>query len=266
MAFLTSNFLKYSKKRFDKAFLKDYDLGIMKIFLILGLSFFLLSCEKIRSLPLVKTLLEEPAPPVETEEDKMSYVLGYLMSDHIKKTNTMLNTQVFVQGVKDNMENKQPLLSMEDIKSINDQITQKAQLKKQAETNERNQMEGQKFLENNKSKKTVKVTESGLQYEILSEGKKEAKKPSLTDKVEVHYKGTLIDGTEFDSSYKREQTAVFPLGNVIKGWQEGLQLMSEGSKYKFYVPYDLAYGESGAGDSIPPYSTLIFEIELIKVQ
>ena len=211
--------------------------------------------------------MPEPAPPaMETEEDKMSYVLGYLMSDHTKKTNSMLNPQAFLQGVKDNIENNPPLLSTEDIRKINDQMSKKAQLKKQSENNERNQMDGKQFLESNKSKQGVQVTASGLQYEILNKGKKEGKKPLLSDRVEVHYKGTLLDGTEFDSSYKRGQTASFPLGNVIKGWQEGVQLMREGAKYKFYIPHDLAYGASGAGDSIPPYSTLIFEIELIKVQ
>ena len=125
-------------------------------------------------------------------------------------------------------------------------------------------MEGQKFLEENKSKKGVKVTASGLQYEVLTEGK--GKQPTAEDTVEVHYRGTLINGQEFDSSYKRNSSISFPLNGVIRGWTEGLQLMKEGSKYKFYIPPELAYGERGAGQDIPPHATLIFEVELIKVQ
>ena len=115
-----------------------------------------------------------------------------------------------------------------------------------------------------KTKKGIKVTESGLQYEVLTEGK--GKTPTAESTVEVHYRGTLIDGTEFDSSYKRNTSISFPLNGVIPGWTEGLQLMKEGAKYKFYIPPELAYGEKGAGQSIPPHATLIFEVELLKVK
>ena len=120
-----------------------------------------------------------------------------------------------------------------------------------------------KFLQENKERSTVKTTASGLQYEVIKEGT--GKNPTSTSTVEVHYKGTLIDGTEFDSSYKRNQTATFPLNRVIAGWTEGIPLMKEGAKYKFFIPSDLGYGSQAVGGVIPAYATLIFEVELIKV-
>ncbi len=123
--------------------------------------------------------------------------------------------------------------------------------------------EGQKFLEENKKRPEVKTTASGLQYEVLKAT--EGPKPKATDKVTVHYKGTLLNGQTFDSSYDRGETIEFPLNGVIKGWTEGVQLMSVGSKYKFFIPYNLAYGEQGAGGSIKPFSTLVFEVELFKI-
>jgi FKBP-type peptidyl-prolyl cis-trans isomerase len=127
---------------------------------------------------------------------------------------------------------------------------------------QKNKEDGEKFLENNKKDSNVKVTASGLQYKVVTEGK--GVKPNPTDKVKVHYRGTLLDGTVFDSSYERGQPIEFELNKVIKGWTEGLQLMTVGSKYILYIPYDLAYGTRGNG-SIKPYSTLIFEVELLDV-
>ena len=124
--------------------------------------------------------------------------------------------------------------------------------------------EGEKFLAENAKREGVKVTESGLQYEVLEATL--GQKPKATDSVRVHYEGTLIDGTVFDSSYKRGESIAFPLNGVIKGWTEGLQLMSVGSKYKFFIPYQLAYGERGAGASIPPYAALIFTVELLGIE
>ena len=123
--------------------------------------------------------------------------------------------------------------------------------------------EGIKFLNDNAKREGVTVTQSGLQYEVIKQG--DGSKPNATDTVEVHYKGTLIDGTQFDSSYDRGQTISFPLQNVIKGWTEGLQLMPVGSNYRFFIPYNLAYGERGAGGAIPPFATLIFDVELISI-
>ena len=124
--------------------------------------------------------------------------------------------------------------------------------------------EGEKFLAENAKREGVKTTASGLQYEVLEATL--GQKPKATDTVKVHYEGTLIDGTVFDSSYKRGESISFPLNGVIKGWTEGLQLMSIGSKYKFFIPYQLAYGERGAGGSIPPYATLIFTVELLGIE
>ncbi len=124
--------------------------------------------------------------------------------------------------------------------------------------------EGEKFLAENAKRPDVKTTASGLQYEVIEATL--GQKPSATDKVRVHYEGTLIDGTVFDSSYKRGESISFPLNGVIKGWTEGLQLMSVGSKYKLYIPYDLAYGAQGAGGSIPPYAALIFTVELLGIE
>ncbi|MEY4768396.1 MAG: hypothetical protein RL637_1035 [Pseudomonadota bacterium] len=132
-----------------------------------------------------------------------------------------------------------------------------------ATTPEENKAQGKAFLAKNAKNEKVKTTASGLQYEILTQGK--GRSPQATDTVAVHYKGTLLDGSEFDSSYKRNTPATFPLNGVIPGWTEGLQLMKEGAKYRFYIPSELAYGESGAGQLIAPNSTLIFEVELLKV-
>ncbi|MEO0452939.1 MAG: FKBP-type peptidyl-prolyl cis-trans isomerase [Verrucomicrobiota bacterium] len=129
-----------------------------------------------------------------------------------------------------------------------------------------NLMKGKDFLKENAEKPGIQTTKSGLQYMVIEEGDNSASSPAATDTVVVHYRGTLLDGTEFDSSYKRGQPASFPLNRVIKGWTEGVQLMKPGSKYKFFVPHDLAYGARGAGPKIGPNSTLIFEVELIEVK
>ncbi|MBC6415287.1 MAG: FKBP-type peptidyl-prolyl cis-trans isomerase [Bdellovibrionales bacterium] len=227
----------------------------MKNLIFLVLCFSLFSCQKISS-------LLEHSVPIKTDEEKMSYMLGYIISENTKKTEVLLVQSAFLQGVKDNLNNKEPVLTKEDMNKIKEDIEKTAHLKKTEEKKKEQKMKSQNFLEENKKREEVKVTDSNLQYEVLQEGKGEY--PQLTDVVEVHYKGTLIDGLEFDNSYKRGTPAKFPLKGVIKGWQEGLQLMKEGAKYKFYIPSNLAYGEQGAGQ-IPAHSTLIFEVELIKV-
>lgn len=229
---------------------------IVHLFLFLSV-FSLFSCEKI------KDLMGEKASKLETEEEKTSYLIGYILAENTKKTEANLNDLAFLQGVKDNINKKASALSEEEMKAIHQNIQKKAALKKHKMEGEKHKMEGEKFLEDNKNKEGVKVTESGLQYEVLKKGK--GKQPQADSSVEVHYRGTLIDGTEFDSSYKRNAPIIFPLDGVIKGWTEGLQLMKEGAKYKFYIPPNLAYGAQGAGP-IPPHSTLIFEVELLKIK
>ena len=143
----------------------------------------------------------------------------------------------------------------------------KQEAKQKAEAAEKGKaakQDGEKFLAENGKKEGVITTASGLQYQVLREGNGQS--PKATDTVECHYEGTLIDGTKFDSSYDRGQTATFPLNQVIAGWTEGLQLMKEGGKYRFFIPYELGYGERGAGASIPPFSTLVFDVELVSVK
>jgi len=229
--------------------------GFILIFLF---SVVLISCEKIKSF-----MEKQDSGKVETEEEKISYLLGYILTENTKKSEAGLQNKAFLQGVRDSLSDQSPALEKQDMESIHKKIQRKAFLKEQKQEGEKNKLEGQKFLEENKSREGVQVTASDLQYEVLKEGK--GKKPAAGDRVEVHYRGTLIDGTEFDSSYKRNQSITFPLNSVIKGWTEGLQLMTEGSKYKFYIPPELAYGEKGASQDIPPNATLIFEVELIKV-
>ena len=229
---------------------------------ILGICvFFLNSCEKVNSL-FSNTKKEEPVK-IQTEEEKLSYMLGYILTENTKRSEAHLQTPAFLQGVKDSVQNKQPVLQKAEMEAISLKIRDKALAETQKKVGEKNKKEGEKFLEDNKNKEGVKVTKTGLQYKVLEEG--QGATPTESDTVEVNYRGTLIDGTEFDSSYKRNSSAKFPVNAVIRGWTEGLQLMKEGAKYQFYIPSDLAYGERGSPETIPPHSTLIFEIELLKV-
>ena len=212
---------------------------------------------------------------VEKEEgSKKTYLMGYKMGEGTKRVfKTEEERKIFLTGVYHSIKDKDPLVTMESKKAQKSQPDKaqpdkaqqdKAQpAKEDQKPGESNMDAGKKFLEENKNKPGVKETASGLQYKVLKEGS--GKSPSAEDSVEVHYRGTLIDGTEFDSSYKRNETINFPLNGVIKGWTEGLQLMKEGAKYEFYIPFNLAYGPAGTR-GIPPYSTLIFEVELIKVK
>ena len=179
-----------------------------------------------------------------------------------------------VQGVEDSFNNKKLLLTQEEIKKELTAFSQKMQKKQMKIMEEQkkkmeilgkeNKKQGEAFLAENKKKKDVVITESGLQYIILCNG--EGKKPVATDTVKVHYKGTLIDGTEFDSSYKRGEPVTFPVNRVIPGWTEALQLMNVGSKYQLFIPSDIAYGERAAGQLIGPSTTLIFEVELLSIE
>jgi FKBP-type peptidyl-prolyl cis-trans isomerase FklB len=191
--------------------------------------------------------------------DKLSYALGLSMGNNFKSSGIQtLSVTDFANGVKAVYEGEKPEMTYDEAKQvINDFFTQM-----QREINDRNRAEGEAFLAENKKKSGVVVLPSGLQYEVLIEGK--GKKPAATDRVECHYHGTLINGEVFDSSVERGEPAVFGVNQVIPGWVEALQLMPEGSKWRLFIPSDLAYGENGAGGKIAPNS-LIFDVELLKV-
>lgn len=192
--------------------------------------------------------------------DKISYALGLGIGQQLKSMNiTGFSIEDFTKSIADVMNGQQTQMTAREAQEmLNDYFATKA-----AEDAKKAIGEGKVFLENNGKRQGVVTTKSGLQYEVLAEGT--GRSPKATDKVRCHYEGRLINGDVFDSSYQRNQPADFGLNQVIAGWTEGVQLMKEGAKYRFYIPYLLGYGEQGAGSSIPPYSTLIFDVELIKV-
>ena len=192
--------------------------------------------------------------------DNVSYALGMSIGHQLQQMNaTELNIDDFAQAIKDVFAAKAQMTDAEAQTAVQTFFQQKAEEQAAAA-----KAEGENFLAENAKKPGVKTLPSGLQYEVLREGN--GRKPTATDEVECHYEGTLINGQVFDSSYRRGETATFGLNQVIKGWTEGLQLMQEGAKYRFFIPYNLAYGEQGAGQAIPPYAALIFDVELIKVK
>jgi len=201
------------------------------------------------------------------QKDKESYSLGYQFGQNLKTQGVDINLDVYTSGIKDALGGKESQMSQDEIRTAILELQKRITAERQKELKEKaakNLEESKKFLAENPKKEGVKTLPSGLQYKVLAEGT--GKTPKATDNVTVHYKGTLIDGTEFDSSYKRGQPATFQVNGVIKGWTEALQLMKEGSKWQLFIPPELAYGERGAGSTIPPNSTLIFEVELISVQ
>ena len=193
--------------------------------------------------------------------DKISYAIGLSMGQNLMGSGvTSLEYADLAAGIKDVLEKNQPQISYQEAQQVLGKFFSELEEKIAGEA----KAAGEAFLAENAKREGVKVTESGLQYEVLEATI--GQKPKATDKVRVHYKGTLIDGTVFDSSYKRGESITFGLNQVIKGWTEGLQLMSIGSKYKLYLPYQLAYGERGAGANIPPYAALIFTVELLGIE
>lgn len=211
---------------------------------------------------------ETPVTKKDLEKDqaKYSYALGLDVSMNFKTRDMDVDEKFFLAGFKAGMAGKTDVMNEEEKAAALQEFQQKMIKKMQDDMTKKagtNKEKGKKFLEDNKKKDGVKVTKSGLQYKVVKEGK--GSKPAAEDMVEVHYKGTLLDGTEFDSSHKRNQTAKFPLNRVIKGWTEGLQLMNKGAKYMFYIPSDLAYGDRGNA-RIGPGETLIFEVELINFE
>ena len=194
--------------------------------------------------------------------NKISYALGLGIAQQLKSMGIEdFSVEDFSQSVSDILSGKTPAMTSREAQELLSEYFQK----KQKEQAQKAIAEGRDFLEANAKREGVVQTKSSLQYEVLSEGKGE-RSPKATDTVLCHYEGRLVSGKVFDSSYERNQPAEFGLNQVIPGWTEGLQLMSEGAKYRFYIPYLLGYGEQGAGPSIPPYSTLIFDVELIKVK
>jgi FKBP-type peptidyl-prolyl cis-trans isomerase FklB len=196
-------------------------------------------------------------------KDKASYSIGLNIGSNLKRQNVDLNPEALMAGMQDAMSGKKPLLNDQEVREAMMNLEKDMQ-QKQAAAAQKNAAEGEKFLAENKTKPGVKTTASGLQYKLEKEGK--GAQPKANDTVTVNYRGTLINGTEFDSSYKRGQPATFPVSGVIRGWTEALQLMKVGSKYQLFIPANLAYGERGAGRDIGPNSTLIFDVELLDVK
>lgn len=202
-----------------------------------------------------------------TENDKSSYAIGLMIADSVKTRFSDADPQLIIEAMQASLAGEETRLSIEEAQQAIQAWQQKKQAEEMAARDERRKIareEGQKYLQENASREEVEVTESGLQWEVLVPS--EGDQPDVDDTVVVHYKGTLIDGTEFDSSIARGQPATYRLKGVIPGWTEGLQLMNVGSKYRFVIPSELAYGERGAGRSIGPDEVLVFEIELIEIK
>ena len=201
------------------------------------------------------------------QKDKESYSLGYQFGQNLKSQGVDINLDIYTSGIRDALGGKDSLMTQEEIRATIEELQKRVMAARQKELKEKaekNLAENKAFLEENKKKEGIKTLPSGLQYKVLVEGS--GKTPKSTDTVTVHYRGTLINGGEFDSSYKKGQPSTFQVNSVIRGWGEALQLMKGGSKWQLFIPPDLAYGERGAGGQIPPNCVLIFEVELISVK
>jgi FKBP-type peptidyl-prolyl cis-trans isomerase FklB len=211
--------------------------------------------------------LAQDKTELKDQKDKASYAIGLELGTSLKKGKMDVNTNTLVKGLNDGLSGAKPLLTEEQVKETMTAL-QKEMMDKQAaaakEAGEKNKAEGDKFLAENKKKEGVKTTASGLQYKVMKEGTGES--PKETDMVVTNYKGTTLDGTEFDSSYKRNEPATFPVNRVIKGWTEALMMMKPGAKYQLFIPSNLAYGERAVGKDIGPNSTLVFEVELVGIK
>jgi FKBP-type peptidyl-prolyl cis-trans isomerase len=203
-----------------------------------------------------------PEPTLDTQQKKVSYAIGLNLGKSLKAQEVEADFDSLAKGVKDGLAGT----SMLDDQQIQETMEsfQQEMTTRMTKAAEKMQADGVQFLADNGKRPEVTTTASGLQYEILTAG--DGPKPTATDKVKVHYRGTLVDDTEFDSSYKRGEPVVFPANRVIPGWTEALQLMPVGSKWKLYIPSALGYGPSGAGNAIPPNATLIFEVELLGIE
>lgn len=201
------------------------------------------------------------------QKDKVSYSIGMNIGNNLKKQSIDVNPDVLAQGIKDTLSGSKALMTEQEVNetimAFQKEMSAK-QIERLKELGEKNKKEGKAFLAENKKKEGIITLPSGLQYKVINEGTGET--PELTDVVTVNYRGTLIDGIEFDSSYRRGQPATFPVNAVIAGWAEALQLMKVGSKWQLFIPSDLAYGERGAGRDIGPNATLIFDVELLSIK
>jgi len=226
----------------------------MKVALLLGL---------VAASVSLSALGKEPAAGFKTDKQKFSYTVGYQMGQNLKRQNLEIDPKLVAQGMQDVLAGTKPKMTPDEMHAAV-QGYQKKEQEKMESVAKKNLEAGQAFLEANKKKEGVVTLPSGLQYKVVSEGS--GKQPKSSDTVVAHYRGTLINGNEFDSSYKRNEPATFPVEGVIKGWQEVLPLMKEGSKWQVYIPSELAYGARGAGNAIGPNEALIFDIELVSIK
>lgn len=200
---------------------------------------------------------------LKSQKEKVSYIIGMEIGSNLKKQLADVDSTILAKGIQDALTDRKPLLTEKEIQETMAAF-QKEMMVKQTEVAKKNKAEGEAFLSENKKKEGVKALPSGLQYKVIKAGT--GKKPKSNDTVTVHYRGTLINGAEFDSSYKRGQPVSFQVSGVIPGWTEALQLMEVGAKWQLFIPSNLAYGEQGAGRDIGPNATLIFEVELVSIQ
>jgi FKBP-type peptidyl-prolyl cis-trans isomerase FklB len=203
---------------------------------------------------------------LKSQKEKLSYAIGVDMGNSFRKQSIDVDPDVVLKGLKDALSGGEVLMTEEEIAAVKNAFRQEMMNRQAEETKklaEKNRQEGEAFLEENKKKEGVKTLPSGLQYKVLTEGS--GRSPKAADTVTVNYRGAFVNGTEFDSSYKRGQPATFPVNGVIAGWTEALQLMKEGAKWQIFIPSGLAYGEKGAGSVIGPNAVLIFDVELISI-
>ena len=212
-------------------------------------------------------LLADEVPALESRQEKESYSIGYQVGISMIRDGVEVDLDTLIKGLQDAISEKDPLLNNEEMRDLivdRRERAKEAQMQKLLETRAKNAEETQKFLSENVKKQGIMTTESGLQYKILKAG--EGISPESGDTVTVHYKGTFIDGEEFDSSYSKGEPQTFQVNRVIKGWTEALQMMKVGAKWKIFLPPRLAYGQRGDGETIPPNKVLVFEIELLSVE
>lgn len=228
----------------------------MKVFAVLAGVFFMVTM----------SFAQEDAV-LKTEKERLSYAIGMDIGNGLKRQNIDLNPEIVAQGIWDSLSGGKTLMTEQEYhKTVNafKQELAQQQMAKMQELGDKNKKDGERFLAENRTREGITTLPSGLQYKVIQEGT--GKSPKASDTVTVNYRGTLINGTEFDSSYRRGEPASFTVSGVIPGWTEALQLMKEGAKWVLYIPSNLAYGERGAGRNIGPNSTLIFEVELLSIK